>query len=239
MHLLYIDDSGDDQVYGFVALAIPIQGFRPVLLQIKELRRRLRQSDGIYINREFHAVDFVAGRGRIADRVVTKWRRCEIFRETVALATRLPGVRLFCAFGSRDQKLRTLERLINRINRAMREWESHGVLFFDEGEEKAYTKLVRKMGVYNPIRSAYGRWPNGSEYQNMPIESVVEDPSFRRSKQSYFIQLADFCGYALLQYERPTSNPRRQRYRLHDVFPTLEPICVPEASPHPFGIIRT
>jgi hypothetical protein len=239
MHLIYLDDSGDADVYGFSALAVPVRCFRPTLLQIKEFRRALQRSDGIFVNREFHAVDFVSGRGKIGRRVVPKGRRCQIFRETIQFVTGLPGVRLFNAFGRRDQKLQLLERLINRINRTMRAWGSHGILFFDEGEERAYTKLVRKMGVYNPIKSAYGCWPDGAEYRNIPIEHVVEDPSFRRSKQSYFIQIADFCGYALLQKERPTQNPKRQRYGLHEVFAMLAPICVTEAFRNdPLGIVR-
>ena len=239
MHLIYIDDSGDNNVYGFSALAIPVERFRESLLAIKDFRRQLRDSDGIFINREFHAVDFVAGRGRIGSRVVTKWRRCRIFRDTICLVTRLPEARIFNAFGSRDQKLQTLERLVNRMNRTMREWHSRAVLFFDEGEERAYLKLIRRMGVYNPIRSQFGRWPEGNEYRNIPIEYVIEDPAFRRSKQSYFIQLADFCGYALLQRERPTTNPRRARYALHEVFETLAPVCVTEAfRGDPFGVVR-
>jgi hypothetical protein len=239
MHFIYIDDSGDSDLYGFSALAIPARNFRPTLQAIKEFRRNLRASDGIYINREFHAVDFVTGRGKIAAGVVTKWRRCEIFRETIDFTTRLTEARLFNAFGPRAEKIQSLERLINRINRTMLEWHSTGVIFFDEGEERAYTKLVRRMGVYNPIRSQYGRWPDGNEFRNIPIEYVIEDPNFRRSKQSYFIQLADFCGYALLQRERPTANPKRMRYRLHEVFERLGPICVREAfRQDPFGIVR-
>jgi hypothetical protein len=93
------------------------------------------------------------------------------------------------------------------------------------------------MAVYNPIRSRFGVWEDGKEYKNMPTELIIEDPSFRRSSQSYFIQLADFCGYALLQRERPTAS--RMRYGIHEMFPTLEPICVKEANPYdPFGTIR-
>jgi hypothetical protein len=121
----------------------------------------------------------------------------------------------------------------------MSEWESAGILIFDEGEERQYTRLVRRMGVFNPIRSRHGLWPDGKEYKNIPIEHVVEDPSFRRSKNSYFIQLADFCGYAMLQRERPTTSEKRARYRLHEAFPMLDAICVKEANrKDPFGIIR-
>jgi hypothetical protein len=239
MHLIYIDDSGDADVYGYSALCLPAEHFRLALQQVKAFRHGLRERYGIFVNKEFHAVDFCSGRGRLGKSMVAKWHRCEIFRETLGQITKLPCARLFNAFGSRDGKLRTLERLINRINRSMQNIGSVAMLIFDEGEERVYTRLVRKMGVYNPIPSAFGMWPGGAQYRNIPIEHVIEDPSFRRSKQSYFIQLADFCGYALLQKERPTMCPKKRRFGLHDGFQILQPICVKEANPgDPFGIIR-
>jgi hypothetical protein len=239
MHFVYIDDSGDEKVYGYSALCIPADEFRAILISVKGFRRRLRQSDGIYINREFHAVDFVAGRGRLGRTAITKWRRRELFADTLSLVTTLPGVRLFNAFGTRDGKLQLLERLVNRINRNMKECQSKAVLIFDEGEERTYTRLVRKMGVFNPIKSMYRCWEDGNETKNIPIEHVIEDPTFRRSKQSYFIQLADFCGYSLLQKERPTTNLKKARLRLHECFDILRPICVREANQSdPFGIVR-
>ncbi len=104
MHFVYIDDSGDEKVYGFSALAIPLTEFRPTLLAMKSFRRRLRETDGIFINRQFHAVDFLAGRGRVANKTVSKWRRSEIFRLTLELTATIPGLRLFNAFGLRREK---------------------------------------------------------------------------------------------------------------------------------------
>jgi hypothetical protein len=238
MHIVYIDDTGDDRLYGFAALAIPATDFRSILLRIIDFRRELRDSDGIYVTKEQHAWKFVSGRGKIGHRTVPKGRRAQIFRDTLAHCSSLPGVKLFTAFGARDSKLQTLERMLNRINRAMQDWESRAILVFDEGEERAYTRLTRRMAVFNPIRSQYGRWPEGSEFRNIPTDLIIEDPNFRRSSQSFFIQLADFCGYALLQKERPT--PGRMRYNIHETFPVLRPICVTEANPQDeFGIIRT
>lgn len=237
MHFVYIDDTGDEQVYGYAAVAIPASRFRPILLQVKDFRRELLRSDGIFMGAEFHAWKFVSGRGRIAKQVVTKYRKSQIFSEALEFVAALPGARLFTSFGTRSNRLKTLERMLNRINRAMQGWDSQAVLIFDEGEEKAYTGLVRKLGVYNPIPSKFGRWPDGSEYKNLPTEFIIEDPSFRRSKQSYFIQLADFCGYALLQKERPT--PSRMKYGIHEMFPLLESVCVKDANrADPFGTIR-
>jgi hypothetical protein len=45
------------------------------------------------------------------------------------------------------------ERMVNRINRTMAEWKSNALIVHDEGKD--YTSLIRRMGVYNPIRSKY------------------------------------------------------------------------------------
>jgi hypothetical protein len=130
-----------------------------------------------------------------------------------------------------------LERLLNRIERTVAAWGSQAVLIFDEGEEKYNTALVRKMRVFNPIRSMYGAWPGGDLYKNIPLVMIVEDPVYRQSHRSYFIQLADFCAYALLQKEKPT--PSRIPFGLQVSFHTLADVLVFEAHrPDKYGIIR-
>ena len=114
------------------------------------------------------------------------------------------------------------------------------MIISDTGKEAAYTKLARKIHVYNPIPSNQGTWADtGDHTRNIPIDRVVEDPFFKDSQQSYFIQIADFCAYALLRQERPTA--RIKKYRLDSAFQRLEPIIVKEASrsdPAGMGIIR-
>jgi hypothetical protein len=95
------------------------------------------------------------------------------------------------------------------------------------------------MCVYNPIRSRYGTWPDGSLTKNMPITRILEDIVFRDSKDSMFIQLADFCAYALFRSEYPL--PSKSKYGLDTAFSLLHPICIREAykaDPKKLGIIR-
>jgi Protein of unknown function (DUF3800) len=61
------------------------------------------------------------------------------------------------------------------------------------------------MGVFNPIPSMLGGWPEGTATRNIPTQFILEDPVFKVSQRSYFIQLADFCAYALLRKERPVA----------------------------------
>jgi hypothetical protein len=160
MHLVYIDDSQDQRarLYTFSALAVPAERWRAVFAEIRHFRRQIRDSDGIYVTKELHAWKFVSGRGRIAPGIVTKWRRCSIFREALTvLAQQQDSLSLFNVALHHRQDW-TFERLLNRINRTMQAYGSHALLICDEGKEAEYTRLVRRMGVYNPIPSAYGVW---------------------------------------------------------------------------------
>lgn len=238
MHLIYIDDSRDEHLCVFSALAVPADEWRPAFDQVREFRRGLRRSDGIYVYAELHAWKFVSGRGRVADRVVFKGRRCQLFKDTLALVATLPGVRLFNACFPKGQDERAFEWLLNRVNRTMQVWNSRAIVICDEGKEAAYTRLARRMAVYNPIPSRRGVWQDtGRATKNIPIDRIIEDPFFKKSEQSYLIQLVDFCAYSLLRRERPL--PSKTRYGLDKAFALLAPVLVREASGRDQeGIIR-
>lgn len=238
MHLIYIDDSGDEQLAVYSALALPAEQWRIAFSEVRKFRGDLRRAYGIYVYKELHAWKFVSGRGKIADRVVTKGQRVAIFNNALDLMTKLPGARLFNVVFPKAERMKGYEWLINRINRTLVAWGSHGILICDQGNELAYTRLVRKMGIYNPVPSNQGLWlDSGTAWKNFPVDRIVEDPFFKPSDQSYFIQLCDFAAYALLRRENPI--PSKSRYGLDTSFNRLSSILVREARPRdPEGIIR-
>ena len=238
MHVIYIDDSGDSQLSFFSALAIPVRGWHESFRQVRDFRRNLKRSHGIFVYKELHAWKFVSGRGRPSSTIITKSQRVKIFNEALDLVSRLPGARLFNAVFPRHQESHAFERMLNRINRTLIAWDSHAILISDVGKEPAYTRLVRRMYVYNPIPSRYGQWQEtGSSWKNIPLERIVEDPFFKDSSQSYFVQLVDFCAYALLRREKPV--PSKTKYGLDSSFNTLGPILVTEATRRdPEGVLR-
>ena len=68
---------------------------------------------------------------------------------------------------------------------------------------------------------------------------MIEDPVFKDSESSYFIQLVDFCAYALLRMERPI--PTRTALGYDAMYQQLEPIVVKACNqndPRSLGIIR-
>jgi len=238
MHLIYVDDSRDEELCVFSALALPVDQWHEAFGQVRQFRRDLKRAYGIYVHKELHAWKFVSGRGQISDHIVTKSQRCTIFNQTLKVVTGLPGARLFNAVFPHKEDEKAFEWMLNRINRTLQAWGSHGVLVCDEGKEITYTRLVRRMYVFNPIPSQFGTWPDTDEFwKNIPLDRIVEDPFFKESSQSYFIQLVDFAAYALLRRERPI--PSKTKYGLDQSFSILSPILAREARPRdPDGIIR-
>lgn len=238
MHLIYIEDSADEDIAVFSAMALPVEQWRACFASLKEFRRGLKRTYGIYVYKELHAWKFVSGRGNIADRVVTKFQRAAIFQQTLDLVARLPGAQLFNACFPKGRAEQAFERLINRIERTLISWDSHAVLFCDEGKESDITRMVRRMGVYNPIPSLFGTWMDtGATSKNIPLQRIVEDPVFKKSDQSYFIQLVDFVAFSLLRRERPTE--KLKKYGLDTAFEKLRPVLVTAATRYdPDGILR-
>jgi hypothetical protein len=134
------------------------------------------------------------------------------------------GVRLFTAINRRQDW--GFERLLNRINRTAHAWDSYALLICDEGKEIEYVRMVRRMSVYNPIPSRFGIWlDSGRDHKSIPIDRILEDPFFKVSDESYFVQMADWCAYAWLRRECPI--PSRSKYGLDKAFDALAPnLCV-------------
>lgn len=206
MHLIYIDDSGDEELSVFSALTIRADKWHSCLEEIKNFRRDIQASDGIFLYAEFHAWEFVSGRGKIADGIVPKGRRCQIFKQTLQTVAMLPEVRLFNAVFPTKASEHAYEALLGGINQTLQTWDSHAILICDEGKDAIYTRLVRRMQTA----------------KNGAIDRILEDPFFKQSDQSYFIQLSDFCAYALLRQEHPIES--KTKYGLDQAFNLLEPI---------------
>jgi hypothetical protein len=236
MHLIYIDESRDEELYVFSALAIAADRWQAAFQGVRQFRHDLQHSDGIRIYEELHAWKFVSGRGDIADRVVTKGRRCQIFRESLQMTATLPGVSLINAVYPANQEEAAFDALLDGINRMLCEWGSHAILVCDDGKEETYTRLARRRHIYSPVATSTGR-ESSQQLHNGTEERILEDPFFKPSDQSYFVQLSDFCAYALLRRERPL--PSKSKYGLDRAFSLLSPIFVLEANPNdPEGVIR-
>jgi hypothetical protein len=239
MHIVYLDDSRDATFCIVTALIIPEASWKQVFDQMKVYRSNLKRTEGLFTRKEWHATDFVSGRGRIADRTIPKGRRCHIFSDSLRLLGGMKpmGISLINACLPRKEDLRAYERTLNRINVAMREESSRALLIWDTGKEGEHRRLARKMAVFNMIPSKFGEWSPGQPTKNIPLDRIIEDPVFKDSADSYFLQWVDFCAFALLRRESPLAS--RSKYGLDTAFASLAPLLNIDASDSdPEGIIR-
>lgn len=204
MHIVYIDDSKDGKNICFSAVIIPADEWLNTLNLLVEMRRAMKESDGIYMKKELHATDWLGGRGNVAENAVPKGARARLYEFVLKTIANLPGIQIINAHSRKSNEMELFSRLLNRINKNVQIAGSRTIVFSDEG--KNYDGLLRRMRRFNPTPSAYGGWSSGKASKNFPLERILEDIVYRDSAKSYFIQVADFCVYSLLRYENPTQS---------------------------------
>jgi len=253
MYLIYIDESGDEGTApgctaNFVvsALFVPKDEWRTTFEAIQQFRQRLKREKGLYTTKEWHANKFVGGRSKIAPKAIWKYDRCQIFRGTLELLTQMHWLKIINICCQKTKVLKPgedalswcFDRLLNRVQRFLQAAEAQSILICDAGKEKKSRRITRRLMRFNPVPSAFGQWRTGERAKNIPITTIIEDPFFRDSSYSYFIQAVDFVAFALLKKEeRPT--PHVKKYGLHKMFDILEPILCKEAHrADPQGIVR-
>lgn len=249
MYFFYIDESGNPgRTKLYSAIGIPSSTWHSALNVMVSARRMLQSVYGISPRKEFHATKLMNGRGNYSDtHKLSENEQLIIVKYLFGLLAGIPGVKILNAYGPDHKAMLSLEYLLNRINTLMESEKDDAKLFFDEGNEKKIKTLTRRMRRYNPIPSAS---PNGwgkdemytsqygYSYKNMPAIHILEDPDFRESSDSYFIQMADLVAYSIYRKEEPTEKFINNGF--FEFYKFLEPVFVKQASRRdPYGIIRT
>ena len=247
MHIFYVDESYDLQKVVLTAVFMEDAHWRPAFEATKEFRRQLAKTHGIYVYKELHAHSFIrdcsdgiskraklslAVRRQIFESVLTHMRSLPIRVLNVCLDVARWGT------PNRTHEI-CVERLANRVQATMKAEKSYAVIVFDEGRQYEITRLTRKMSVFNYIPSRFGTWQDtGDSHKNIRVDRLIEDPVFKPSHASYFLQLADFAAFSLLKQET-TATPFATRWGYNTLFPILRPVLfLRAAGPDPMGIVR-
>jgi hypothetical protein len=245
VEIAYMDESYDSSKFAMSALIIPVAQWFDAFEHLKSWRKSLRTRYGIFVNKELHATKFVSGRGKVGNRVVPKALRAAIFHEAMEIFTKLPGAVVVSGCwdkaGLSDPHAHAFQRIQERLQARCRKGSGYIITIADEGRAAELRKVSRRSKVYNPVGSMFGGWPGGSSSKNIPNDRLVEDPVFRDSAQSYFLQAVDFVAFALLKSET-SPTPRVKKHALDAAYDRLGPVCVTAAhrrDPRGLGIVRT
>ena len=241
MRLYYIDESEGPRYYVRTALGVDAERWNDLSHDIRAWRTELRDRYGIPTERELHACDLLAGRGKLArsrgaDRRLMPKHGVEVFtaglRRIEDAARNIGGIEVINVCLHKPDVMAyeraSLDRLLNRINTSVAYANRHAFLIFDEGREEMVAHLYRRLRGRNHVPSRYEVWEDGERTKNIPIEKVIGGPAFRDSASDHLLQMADLIAYALLKQEEKPS-PR--------ACPVLDTGVERQGIAHAFGIL--
>jgi hypothetical protein len=254
MYLMYIDESGDTGLVNSPTRYFALSGFifhelrwTQYLDQIIAFRRRVKQKFGLKLREEIHASELLANPGPLMR--IPKHERLAIIRmfaDEIATMTDASVINILVDKTGKAPTYDVFEAswtvLLQRFENTIQHHnfpgpsnpDERGIVFPDNTDVPKLTALVRRLRRYNPV-------PNqtrfGAGYRNIQLQYVVEDPNFRDSRQSYFVQAADLCAFVLYQFTQPSKYVRKKSAQ--NYFRRLTPIlCKHASSSDPDGIVR-
>ena len=232
-YFIYVDESYDEKSYAYSAIFVDAFKWNSIFNSILKWRKEWFANHQIPLDDELHATDFVGGRGSHPTNR-NKDYRAGLFYEAIGHIETM-DVKIMNAITSEKKRhLKLFEYMLNRIENTLKHKFAWGAMICDEGNENKLTGLVRRMKKNNTIPSQY--WQQGASDINIPLDRIIEDPLFKQSKSSYFIQLADFLAFSLLRSEKPLHS---QPQKIREAFNLLDKTLIREATrKDPRGIIR-
>lgn len=251
MYLMYVDESGDPGLNNsptryFILTGIVVHELRwlDCLDHLVNFRKRMRDTFGLHLRDEIHASHMINNPKDLVR--IKRNDRLSIIRFFINDIAIMPDISIINVVVDKQGKppgYNVMEAawsaLIQRFSNTMsyRNFpgpanpDERGMIIPDNTDVKLLTSLLRKMRKYNPVPSRYG-----SGYRNIQISNIVEDPFFKDSRASYFIQAADVAAYMLYQQLSPSSFMRQKSAQ--NYFQRLSGVLCKAASPHPDGIVR-
>ncbi len=254
MYLMYVDESGDSgllnsptRYYVLTGLVLHELRWKASLDRLISFRRVMRNKFGLHLREEFHASAFINHPGELVR--IKRHDRLAMIREFADFLSQLQDLNVINVVIDKKEKppdyevfemaWKTLiQRFENTITRrnfpGPKKATETGLIVCDHTEDKKLTHLVRRLRRFNPVPHQTETFGDG--YRNLPLTSLVEDPNFRDSRDSYFVQAADTAAFLLYQHLTPSSYIRKKAG--HNYFFRLSPIlCRHASSTDPYGIV--
>jgi len=252
MYLMYVDESGDiglnnspTRYFALTGLVIHELVWQNYLDQIIRFRKQMKTTYNLHLRDELHASHFINRPGDLVR--IQRHHRLNILRLASLNIASLSDVRIINILVDKQGKPATYDvfgaswsALIQRFENTLVHrnfpgpWHSdeRGILSPDNTDNKKLTKLLRKMRRFNPVPSKIV-----SGYRVLPLHKIVEDPYFKDSRHSYFIQACDVAAYLMYQFITPNNYFRRCSAR--NYFLNLDTVlCKIASTSDPYGIVR-
>ena len=212
MKICYYDESGDD---GFPAYSSPLFVLSAIYLdylewkdihdQVVTFRRQLKQSHNFPVKLELHTKQLLLDKSPYRDFGFTQDQKISIITECcrfigstniriVNILINKPSIR-HQGYDVLDTSLKySVQRIENDLDPNSNP-DARFMIITDEGRVGKMRKTTRAIQRINYIPSRF----NKSSYRQ-EIQTLIEDPLPKDSKESYFIQLCDLVAYIVYLY---------------------------------------
>ena len=254
MYLMYVDESGDSglvnsptRYFVLTGLVLHELRWRPYLDQLIAFRRRMKAAHGLKLREEIHAAALINKPGDLVR--IQRNNRLTILREFADELAAMGDLNIINVVVDKQGKAPDYDvfgiawkTLIQRFENTLSHRnfagpanpDERGMVFPDHTEDKKLVQLLRGMRRYNPISN---QSQFGLGYRNLTLSSILEDPNFRNSADSYWVQAADLAAFLLYQNIAPSSYMRKKSGQ--NYFHRLDGIlCRVASSSDPQGIVR-
>ena len=215
MYFCYFDESGDYQ-YGdksticFCLGAIIIQEnqWLETLNGIIRFRRYLSSDFKIPTRCELKANWLIHNKGPIKKLRITTRMRFNAYKSCMRFQNKCSAFKTFAiVINKREVEVQRTDprdyawtRAIERLERFGTKQKKNLKIFPDEGHNSYISKKLRLMRRHHSVKSAF----NQKDSLNREAINILEDPSDRNSRKSYFIQFADLNAYAAFRKIHPS-----------------------------------
>lgn len=247
MYFCYVDESGDCGLYDskkpektgspyFVlgGLIVNAQKWKFSLDLLKSYRKAIAAQAYLPYDIEFHCAEMIDPykvKEYTQISVPDRWMLIENFAGVIGKHGSFSIIAL--VIDKEKSSLKPGEYLTSAItgiyrafDQFLKEEKQNGIVIFDRANEKTITTHVRNLMGYDGVTISGTR-----------IDWVIEDPIFRVSRDSIFIQAADVIAYTLKEQEFPQTS--RRKLQADRIFKRkLNDICFKSQIADKDGIIR-
>jgi hypothetical protein len=249
MFFCYIDESGDCGIYDpnnleksgsiYFILAgtiISSNQWKYTLDAIKSFRKRIAKDAYLPYHIEFHCAELIDPHKTKEYTQIKVEERWELISEFAYSIGQFQSINLIAIVIDKMKSTLPPENYlkagITELYKAFDEFlkiqNQNGIVFFDRANEKQINTQVRRL---------LGTGFSGEKIQETSINRVIEDPIFRISSDSMFIQLSDVVAYTLKEHEFPKGS--RKKFNADKIFPKhLKAKCFKASNGDELGIIR-
>lgn len=217
MRIAYYDEAGDDgfpsyssSLFALSAVYMHYLQWQPNFERVQEFRRALKRDFGFPVKLEMHTKYFALGKNPYRPLGLSEDDRLQVmdlFADLIG-SLQLSIINVVVvkpnltsqAVGVLDTALKfSVQRIENDLD-PTRNADARFMIITDPGRVGAMRTTTRRIQRINYIPSRFTASPYRRE-----ITALIEDPIQKDSKESYFIQLADFVSFVTYLYAHFTT----------------------------------